>query len=188
MSNDELRNEVLGLEPYPEDLKDRIREKILHTKERPLKPWERLLTAFFSVALVMILLGAIWYMIRLDAISRAPIYILVGVGFSLLAGVYTLVSLLISLKRGTERQRDESIIVYGVAGLVLYMVVAAMFTDKGVEGSDLAVLTIVGVGLIYTRINSAELRLREQVLRNELALAELSELVADRTAVDLKQD
>lgn len=187
MSNSELRDRVLELEPYPEDLKDSIREKIIHTRERPLKAWERPLLTFFSVAAGMMLLGtASWGIIQFDMISQSPKYMLAGFAVSVLLLCWVLVWLLTSLKKGTMRQRNESFIVYGAAGFMLYMVVAAILSDGGVQGDGLAGLIIVGVCVISTHINAAELRLRERVLRNELALVELSELVAARTAVDLK--
>ena len=189
MSDSELRDKVLELEPYPEDLKDRIREKIIHTRERPLKVWERALVAFACVVAGMMLLGvATWVITDFNAISQRPTYILIGLAVSVLLLCWVLVLLSMSLMKGTARPRIESLLIYAAFGFVVYMVVAVMFSHRPVAGDDLAALIVVGVCVICTRIESSELRLRERVLRNELALAELSELVADRTAVDLTQN
>ena len=87
MSNSELRDEVLELEPYPEDLKDKIREKIIHTRERPLKVWERPLLAFWCMPVGLVLLGlAIWGLTRYDAVSQIPGHKLAGLAFCFLFG------------------------------------------------------------------------------------------------------
>ena len=188
MSNRELRDKVLELEPYPEDLKEKIREKIIHTKERPLKAWERPLHAFFCVAAGMALLGGVGAIIvYFDIIvSRAPTYLLVALPVLVLLLCWLIVLLLMSLKKGVWGSRWDSYIVFPAAGFVLYVVVATMLTDRGVQGDDLAGLIVVVGCVIATLVKSSELRLCERVLRNELALAELAELIADRAAGDPK--
>lgn len=145
--------------------------------------------AFACVVAAIILLGvATWVVTEFNAISQSPTYILVGLAVSVLLLCWLLVLLSTNLMKSTARPRIESFLIYAAFGFVVYMVVAVMFSDRPVAGDDLAALIVVGVCVICTRIESSELRLRERVLRNELALAELSELVADRTAVDLKQN
>jgi hypothetical protein len=60
------------------------------------------------------------------------------------------------------------------------MIVAMMLTGGGVRTDELAGLIVIGVCVVATLIKASELRLRERVLRNELALAKLSELVVER--------
>ena len=181
MSNSELRDKVLELEPYPEDLKDRIREKIFHTKERPLKAWERPFLAFWCIPVGLVLLGvAIWGLTRYDTVSQIPGHKLVGLAFCFLFGCGLLVFCSMTLKKGALRFRNTSFIVYVALGFVIFWICAAMITGRPVTGTDLAGLIVVGGCVICTRIESSELRLREHVLRNELALAELSELVTRR--------
>ncbi len=183
MSNSELRDKVLELESYPEDLTESIREKIKHTKERPLKAWERPLIAFFCVALGMMSLGGVAVIVlHFDTIiGRVPTYVLVALPVAVLLLCWTVAVLSMSLKKGVWRPLYDSSVVYPGAGFILCVVIAQMFTDRGVQGGDLAGLIIAVGGVIATLIQASELRLRERVLRNELALAELSELVADRT-------
>jgi len=180
MKNSELRDKVLKLEPYPEDLKESIREKIIHTKERPLKAWERLLLPFWCIPVGLVLLGiAIRGSIKFSAISQSPTHILAGIAFCFLFGCGLLVFCSMALKKGTLRFRSTTFIVYTALGFVIFWVCAAMITGRPVTGSDLAGLIVVGIGVLCTRIESAELRLRERVLRNELALVELSEHVRE---------
>lgn len=182
MSNSELRDKVMELAPYPEDLKDRIREKIAHTRERPLKGWERLLLVFFCAVAGMILIGvAIWIATDLDTvIGKTPTYMLVGFALSVLLLCGFLVSLLLNLKRGAVRSRNEHFMAYAAAGIVLYIFVAATITGKPVTGVDLGAMIVLGVCVVCACIQASELRLREHMLRNELALANLTELIADR--------
>jgi hypothetical protein len=188
MNHDELRNKVLGLEPYPENLKEKIREKISLTKERPLKACEKPLMAVSSVALATVFLGAIWATIEFELISRKPMYILIAGVMFLLFLVSGIVWLLIVLKKGTVRLRDEAFCVHGAAVITLYLAVAAMFLDKPMDGANLAGLIIVGVLVVVKHIDAAELRLRKRALLNELALVELSELIRRRGAEDSRQD
>jgi hypothetical protein len=182
MSNDALRDRLLELEPYPEDLKEMIREKISHTKERPLKTWERPFLAFCCVALgVGLLVGAgaiIQYFDRI--VSNAPTYVLVALPVAFLLICWTIVVLSMSLKKGVWRPFYDSSIVYPAFGFAIYMIVAMMLTGGGVRTDELAGLMVIGVCVIVTLIKASELRLRERVLRNELAVAKLSELVAER--------
>jgi len=189
MSNSELRDKVLELEPYPEDLKDRIREKIIHTKERPLKAWERPFLAFWCIPVGLVLLGvAIWGLTRYDAFSQIPGHKLVGLAFCFLFGCGLLVFCSMVLKKGALRLRSTSFMIYAALGFVVFWICAAMIAGRPVTSGDLAGLIVVGVCVICTRIESSELRLRERVLCNELALAELSELVSRRDAQGIRRD
>jgi|APSaa5957512576_1039674.scaffolds.fasta_scaffold15695_2 uncharacterized membrane protein YidH (DUF202 family) len=178
MRNSEFRNEVLGLDPYPEDLKERIRERIIHTRERPLKAWERPFLAFWCMPVGLVLLGvATWGFTRYDTVSHIPGHKFAGLAFCLLFGCGLLVFCSMSLKKGALRLRSTSFAVYAALGFVLFWICTAMITGRHVTSGDVAGLIVVSVCVICTRIESSELHLRERVLRNELALAELSELV-----------
>lgn len=178
MRDSELRDKVLELDPYPEDLKERIREQIIHTKERPLKAWERSFLAFWCIPVGLVLLGvATWGLTRYDTVSHIPGHKFVGLAFCFLFGCGLLVFCSMTLKKGALRLRSTSFIVYAALGFVLFWICAAMITGRDVTSGDVAGLIVVSVCVICTRIESSELRLRERVLRNELALTELSELV-----------
>ena len=182
MSNNELRDKVIELEPYPEDLKERIREEILHTRKRPHKTWERRLLVFglFLLVALLIFLGVvIWGLIESDIISRIPKYYLVILAVSVLFMCWLLIPMLKILKRGTEVYHKDSLYTYSACGFFTCIVMAF---NLPVTGLELGLLILAGVFVICTFIYSSELRLRERVLRNELALAELAELVTRRDA------
>lgn len=181
MGDSELRDEVLELESYPEDLKERIREQIVHTEERPLKTWERPFLAFWCIPVGLVLLGvAIWGLTRYEAVSQIPGHKLAGLAFCFLFGCWLLVFCSVALKKGVMRLRGMSFIVYAALGFVAFWICAAMISGRPVTSGDLAGLIVIGVCVVCTRIESSELRLRERVLRSELAIAELSELVSRR--------
>jgi len=175
MNNENLRNELLEIEKYPEDLKMRIREEIVHTKERPMKAWERPLTIAGCVVLVV---GAI------VKITRAALYgdigedpthyfVVLPAGVILMGGA--LLMCLKNLKRGTTRPRSEFLIVYGAVIFVLATAVKNILVTGEFGLKDLGALVIAGLVGIYVRNEANTLSLRENVLRNELALAELAE-------------
>lgn len=191
MNNSELRDKLLELEPYPEDLRNRIREEILHTKERPLKTWERPLLVLLCVFMVMAFVGgAIAFATYYNLImSKTPIYTLILVVVMTVFACIVIVLSLQGLKRGTWRLWDDSFMVYGVAGIICCHYIAETFGEI-ISGGRLPTIVgayiIVAVMVIWMRIETAETRLREHVLRNELAVAKLAELITARNAVDPK--
>ena len=187
MSNSELRNKLLELESYPEGLTDSIRE-VTDGRERPLKAWERPLMIFWCVLLGMMLIGVpFWIATGIPCpISKVPTYILIGLGIAVLILCCLLVLILLSLKRGTWRLRDEQISVYAGAAFILYMYLGSMTTNRAPGGWDLGAYIVFAVLLLVIRIETSELRLREHMLCNELALAKLAELIAGRTPADPK--
>ena len=178
MNNNELRDKLLELERYPEDLGDSIRE-VMHMTERPLKAWERPVMILCCVVLGMALVGAgIWIATGVPCpIGKAPTYMIAGFGLALLFLACLLGIIVLSLKRDTWRQRDEQLIVYGGAALVFYMFLGSMTTDRAPAGWDIGAYIVFAVLFIVVRIQASELRLREHMLRNELAVAKLAELV-----------
>lgn len=191
MNNNELRDRLLELEPYPEDLRNSVRE-VIHLRERPLKVWERPLGVFVCVLLGMMLIGAVVGLVAFfdTIISRVPMYILIALPFGVLLLGWLLVAVLLSLKRGTCRLRDDQFGVYAGAAFVLYISVGDMIvesvTHRHMDAADLVALIVFAVLVVVVRIQEAEVGLREHALRNELALAKLTELIAGRTGVDLK--
>ena len=188
MNNDELRDRLLELDPYPEDLKDKIREEIIHLRERPLKTWERPLYFLALVAMGLVLIGAaIAIAICLATSTKMPpVYVLMVIPYVFIGGIFALVVLLKDLKRGIERPRITQFIVYGAAGLVLYMLVGSMLTGSRFDAKDVGACVVVAVLVIAVKIEDSELRLREHALRNELAVAKLTELITNRTAAGPK--
>ena len=187
MSNSKLRDKLLEVETYPEGLTDSIRE-VMDMRERPLKAWERPFMILCCVGLGMMLIGAA-FMVATDLpcpISKAPTYIIIGFAFAVVLLCCLLVLILLSLKRGTWRLRDDQFATYAGAGFVFYMYLGSMTTNRAPGGWDIGAYILFAALLLVIRIQASELSLREHMLRNELAVAKLAELIAGRTAVDPK--
>ncbi len=185
MNNSELRDKLLELEPYPEDLRNRIREEILHGREKPLKAWERLVTLLGCVFLLVCLIGGAIAlpMYFPDFLSKATIPVLITVVLFVLFSSIVIVLYLRILKRGTQRLWDDSFMAYGAAGIIFIDYVASIL-GAVISGGRLPTIVgayiIVAVMVIWVRIETAETRLREHALRNELAIAKLTELITAR--------
>jgi hypothetical protein len=181
MSNSNLRDKLLELETYPEDLTESMRE-VMYKRERPFKKWERPFIILCCVVMAMALVGA-GVMVVTDApcpISKAPKYLWVAFGIAVVLLCCALVMLLNSLKRGTWRLRDDQYTAYAGAGFVFYMYLGSLFFSKRApNGVDIGAYMLFAVILLAVWIESAEVRVREQILRNELAVAKLAELVAE---------
>ena len=184
MKNDDLRDQMLDLEPYPEDLKMKIREEIEYTKERPMKQWERVGMALVCVVLVV---GAtskiVWAALHGD-IGHDPLHYFVVLPAGVLLMGFALILFTKDLKRGTTRVRSEFLIVYGAVIYVLCVAVKNILLTGEFGIKDLAALVIAGLVGIYVRNEANTLSLRENVLRNELALAELAEQFGGRNEGD----
>ena len=187
MSNSKLRDKLLEVETYPEGLTDSIRE-VMDMKERPLKAWERPFMILCCVVFGMMLIGVpIWIAIGFPyPITKVPTYIIIGFAFAVVLLCCLLVLMLLSLKRGTWRLRDDQFATYAGAGFVFYMYLGSMTTNRAPGGWDIGAYILFAVLLLVIRIQASELSLREHMLRNELAVAKLAELIAGRTAVDPK--
>ena len=162
MKHNDLRNEVLGLEPYPEDLKMKISEAIAHTKERPMKWWEG---PIYGLGCVVLVGGVIW------KIGRAVAYGDFGADP---------LHYIVVLPAGILMPRMEILVVYVAVLFVLGVAVKNILITGEFDIKALGALVIAGLVGIYVRNEANTLGLREQVLRNELALAELKEMVAER--------
>ena len=188
MNNEGLRDRLLELETYPEDLEKSVRE-VTHLREQPLKPFEWPILVLSCVFMVATLIGGpIWLLNYCpDFMHKVPIHILAGLPILFLLICWALVVMLLSLKRGTRRFQDDQFVVYGGASFALYIFVTNMFIDaKHVDATGLAASILAVIGILWVRIAEAEIRLREHMLRNELAIAKLTELVSARNAVDTK--
>ena len=191
MSNHRLRDELLELEPYPEDLKEAVRE-VAQLRERPLKTWERPFMVFCCVLWPIILIGSVTWLARHpDCVVKVPAAILAALPFGFALASWLLVAMVQGLKRGTWRLRDDQIAVYGGAVFVAYICAVhwciTTFNNKHLDASDVVVLIVMVVCVFWVRIEAVETRLREHMLRNELAVAKLTELVAARNADDLEK-
>jgi hypothetical protein len=185
MNNEELRNRLLELEPCPDDLKASVRE-VFRLRERPLKPWEWPALVLTCLFLAAVLIGGpiLLPLYCPDFMHKVPVHILAGLPILYAIVCWVLVLTLLSLKRGARRFRDDQVAVYAGAAFVLYVFVANVFVDsKHVDAMGLAVSILAVIGIIWVRIEEAEIRLREQLLRNELAVARLAEIVGAREKI-----
>lgn len=188
MNNNELRDKLLELEPYPEDLEKSVRE-VIHLRERPLKPFEWPVLVLSCVFMVATLIGGPVWLLNYcpDFMHKVPIHILAGLPILFLLICWALVVTFLSLKRGTRRFQDDQLVVYGGASFGLYIFVTNMFIDaKHIDATGLAVSILAVIAILWVRIETAETSLREHLLRNELAVAKLTELITARNAVDPK--
>lgn len=180
MKNNDLREELLQMETYPEDLKMRIREEIAYTKERPMKTWERPL---MMVSCTILVAGAaakiVWAALYGD-FGEDPLHYIVVLPAGVMLMCVALVLFLENLKRGTTRPQSEFLIVYGAVVFVLCITVKNILITGEFELKDMGALVIAGLVGIYVRNEANTLSLRENVLRNELALAELAGKLAGR--------
>ena len=180
MKRNDLRNEILDLEPYPEDLKLKISEAIAHTTERPMKSWER---PIYVLGCVVLGGGAIWKIGRAFAygdFGADPLHYLVVLPAGILMLLGALALTLYNLKRGSTLPRMEILVVYVAVVFVLGVAVKNILITGEFDIKALGALVIAGLVGIYVRNEANTLVLREQALKNELALAELKEMVAER--------
>jgi hypothetical protein len=176
MSKSELRDQVVQLEPMPEDVRERIRKEIANTRDRPLKTWERAFLVIASAVQVLALPGLIWYFVELDALNKAPSYMSIGFAIGWLLVCWSLFICLSILIRGAERPAKDALFVYAAFGFMIAFVTCEMFTREPIDSSGAIVLIVTGVCAIGVRIQAMELRLREQMLRIELGLLERVEV------------
>ena len=177
MKNSDLRDEMLELETYPDDLKGSIREMIDQTRERPLKGWKRLFTAVQCAVVVLFIIGFVTLIIAvIEKIPTMPIYLVGTIPIVMLLLCWLLAVSIRNLIKGTERPRKDLLLIYGVFGFMIYMVVSEMLFGGGVGRDVLAALIIVAVCVICSDIRTAELRQREHLLRTELAIEKLREV------------
>jgi hypothetical protein len=175
MKNDDLRDRMLELEPYPEDLKMKIREEIKHTKERPLARWERVVMIAGGVALFLTALKGIYTVATCEKISEIPTHSLATFGAALVGALGVIVWLPGLLKRGTWNIRNGFYITIAGITFLFFLALKEIYFEGSLGGMGMFATLIGVVAAIATRMEFVELRLRERVLRNELALAELAE-------------
>ena len=180
MEHEDLRTKILNLEPYPEDLKMKLREEIAHVQHRPLKSWERIAGGCAVIAL----LGAIPYKLSkfatTDILDTLPVWSLALYAAFIGIGCWGLVFTVRALQKGTDLQREGNILLAVIALLVAGMAANEVYLKGAPSGTTIIVLISVCVALLYQRMEAIERRLRERVLRNELALIELAERFGER--------
>lgn len=179
MEHEDLRKKILNLEPYPEDLKMKLREEIAHVQHRPLKSWERIAGGCAVIALI----GAIPYKLSkfatTDILDTLPVWSLALYAAFIGIGCWGLVYTVRALREGSELRREGNILLVAIAVLVVGMAASEVYSNGTVSGRTTLVAVSVCIALLYQRMEAVERRLRERVLRNELALIELTERVGN---------
>ncbi len=184
MTGSGLREGLLGAESFAEEGERRYRERVRALLERRLTPVERASHVFglaLSVGLVVFFVVQ-FLALRHEARPVAIAGIAVGLVFSLGWGILALVS----LARGVEDFRTHGfarayLIVFFTAALLAVMLVAGLGAADPAKGNQLilyglAFWTVFGIPSLTVRLmRDSELRVRADVLRVELALAQLAE-------------
>lgn len=180
MSHDNLKAQLLNLEPYPEDLKMRIRRELAETRERPLKTWERWLIGAGGLGLVIVIPYKLSLLGREGLIESAPAWRLSLFGGFILLGFCGLAYIVQTARRGTVRPLDGHYVLYGATALVAGKVLTEVYLHGAVSGPGVVAGLVVAGALVLTRLEVVEARLRERQLQTELRLAELAEALAVR--------
>ena len=178
-----LRDELLRLETFSPNLRQKYEKELKKMIEKPLSSWERVWWggwALFGFAF-MVGFGAL----ALFTGPYLPWPARVGFGLGSLFGLVWMVLCVLILKRGRFHLRKDSFILGGVTWtLLVIMTVGCLIlggqmpdTSKGILMivSNLTFLVMCGLGLTWGRIAESELRFRENLLRLELQLTELAE-------------
>lgn len=182
MKNSDLRDQMLDLEPYPEDLKMKIHAELDSLKERPMGPWERIQTALGCVLVLVVASVGLYVISTRDNINETPTHSLVGMGLIFVGVFGSFVWGLRQMKKGSVNASSERLVVGGIAVSLFLLSAKQFYLNGSLNGTGMFMVLTGGVAAFALRLDVIELRLRERVLRNELALVELTELVTEQRA------
>ena len=184
MNGTRLREGLLGAESASAELERKHRERIRALVERRLGPAQRgahVFTVALSLALVIFFVVT-FLRLRGHETATGVAGIAVGLVFSLGWGALAVAS----LRSGTENLRFHAVLrsqlIWSFNALLMgLMLWAGMQTPDVTRGNQLILFGLVffvGFGIPYfvaQVVRQSELRLREDVLRLQLALAQLAE-------------
>jgi len=190
MEKGEIRKEFLELEPYPDDLKEALHSQIMQLRKQPLKGWERFLAGACIAGVAAILSGGmtafVWHY---DVImSKTPAHILLAALYVFVVGCAALVLLIMDFRNGIQRLFTAEFSMYAVAGMFLYMYVSSLLMNQPVDGALLGGGILAGICIVVSRLERVGMRLREHMLRNELAVARLTDMLAGKDEERSKED
>ena len=189
MNGSDLREGLLGAETASAELERRYREAILGLVERRLGPAQRAVHVFgllMSLGLVAFFLRAGWGLLA-HPTATAIAGVAIGLAFSVGWGALALAT----LARGAEDVRLHAAmrawLIVGFVFLLMGLMLWAGMTDQDVVHGIRTVLYgiafFVGLGIPYLvaqQVGQAELRVREDVLRLRLTVAQLAERLEPR--------
>lgn len=172
MNDDELGDRLIELEDYPEDLRKDLEADIKRVREKALTRWTRASILLWCIPLsftCMVYLG----FSAITAGAGMPLLTRVGAAIVSVTFGALLLWCLVTLKRGTERLRDSTVITSVAWGLVVLFLCKSLLVTRDVDASLVAGLVVVGSAATWARIRASELRLRENILRLELGMIDL---------------
>lgn len=172
MNRLQLRKEVFELETVNPELKEQFRKEIQSIVEKPLKPWERLLAIIImpvGIGLSLFCCG-LWF--RADPALSGLIRAEVGI-VSLISALMAVWAFFV-VKQGRHLRND--FITPSIAfGLFVAMIAVSIAMTGSVDTDLLAAAMVVGFACVWDRIKIAELHIRENILRQELRVIQLTE-------------
>ena len=185
MNEPTLRDRLLAAEPPSADLESRFRERLKEITERQITPADR---AGLVVGALAALATIVWF-IHLQSPYPADhprfglLTLRIGIVLAAALGAYAIMV----LRRGTEdlRRDGSSVLTQVVLGSVLVMVGLLMWQGRHLPDPSrgnqkmliaLAAWTLAGLPYCVSMfVRTSEIKLRTDLLRIELALAELGE-------------
>jgi len=172
MSKEQFREKVFELETVTPELKESFRKEIRNIVEKPLKPWERILAVLLIPIGIGIAIfgGRLWFLAgpEYSRLIRSEI----GIA-SVIGALLAIWSILVVKKR---RHLRNNLLVPAIAfGMFVAMIALSVAMTGNVDIDLLAATMVVGFACVWDRVKIAELRIRENILRQELRLAEFIE-------------
>lgn len=172
MNRQQFREEMFELETVTPELKEKFRKEIQNIVEKPLKSWERILALLiipFGIGLAL-LCGGLWFL----ADSEYSRLIRTEIGVVSLIGALLAVWSILVVKKGRHLKNDFLVPVVAF-GIFVTMIVVSIAMTGSVDADLLAATMVVGFVFVCERVKIAELHIRENILRQELRLAEFTE-------------
>jgi len=172
MNRQQLRKEMFDLETVNPELKEQFQKQIQSIVDKTLKPWERILALILMpvAAGLSLFCGRLWLL-------AAPVYsslVRAEAGIVSLIGALLVAWAILVVKK--NRHLTNGLVIPTVAfGFFVAMIVVSIAMTGSVELDLIAATMLVGFVCIWERIKIAELRIRENLLRQELRLAQFTE-------------
>jgi FtsH-binding integral membrane protein len=172
MSNDDLRERLVELEGYPEELRRSIEAEVARLKEQPLRRWVRAVILFWCVPLALVAIVFVGHKVLTAGAGLPSLIRIEGAVFLVMMGAF-LVWCLTTLRRGSERARDDRVITNVAFGFVVLILCASLLVTQEISADLVAGIAVVGFAVTWARIKTSELQLRENILRLELRMIDL---------------
>jgi len=172
MNRQQLRKEMFDVETVNPELKEHFHKQIQNIVDNPLKPWERILALLLMPVMggLSLFCGRLWL---LAAPEYSPL-VRAEIGMVALISVL-LVAWAILVVRKKRHLRNRLVIPAVALGFFVAMIVVSIVMTGRVELDLLAATMLVGFVSVWERITIAELRIRENILRQELRLIQFTE-------------